>query len=418
MDSPTFCLLPWVSMAVRNNGDYRVCCHANTGLGRGLLHAENQQVLNAGDVGVAEARNSPTLKAIRKSMIEGQWPAACARCQKEEAAGIRSKRIYSKDTLPKDLDQKWAESITDTDGKMVLEKSPLLDLDVRFGNKCNLACRMCGPSDSSAWISDYEKLGGTFKPGRFDWYEQEPFWNSLEVGSSHLEHIYVVGGEPLLIDRHYVFLKHLIDIGRAEKITLEYNTNLTVLPEKALELWHHFQKVRIGVSFDGAKEVNDYIRFPSKFAVLERNLDKIDKASGRFQVWLACTVSAYNIHHLVDLMRWVHSKKFARIGKTSGKEFFVPHPVHMPEHLNVQAFPAEIKKATRVHLEQELAAFLTEPDLTESERVRAGNIVQQYLRFMEARSIDHHWPQFLEYTKKLDVIRSQDFKTLKAIYDI
>lgn len=418
MASPTFCILPWLSIAVKNNGDYRVCCHANTSRTRGLLQNPDQKNLNASESSINEARNSETLKEIRRDMLQGKWPESCGRCMREEKSSIRSKRIYSKESLPIQYTEEWAQKITKEDGTLDLSQAHLVDLDIRFGNKCNLACRMCGPSDSSAWIPDYEKLGGKFKPQKFNWYEENIFWESLEKSASTLDHIYIVGGEPLLIDRHYVFLNHLIEIGRAPEITLEYNSNLTVLPQKALDLWKHFKKVRIGVSIDGYGAVNDYIRYPSKFSVLENNLNKIDVAPGNLQVWLALTVSIYNLHHLVDMMKWVKSKNFTRIGKTKGKDFFVPHPVHQPEYLNIQALSPQDKALYKDHLLKALEVFLNEASLSSEEAHRAQDIINKYLHLLDARNLEDRWAEFTKYTQNLDAIRGQSFKSLNALFRV
>lgn len=411
MTSPSFCLLPWLSIAVRNNGDYRVCCHANTAPGRGLLRNDDG-ALNASGTTLDEARNSETLKGIRRTMLAGEWPESCVRCHREEAAGMTSKRQYSARSLPDGYDETWARSVTRPDGEIDLGASPLVDLDVRFGNKCNLACRMCGPSDSSLWENDFRKLGRSLPATTFDWHEKENFWNSLENRSDDLRHLYIVGGEPLLIERHYEFLQLLVDTDRAAGITLEYNTNLTILPERILALWGRFAKVRLGVSLDGVFGVNDYIRSPSRFENVARNLEKIDRAEGRFQIWLACTVSIYNLHHLVDFMRWVHDKRFERIGTTPGKEFFVPHPVHQPEHLNIQALPDEIKRSYENHLRTDLDRFLAEDGLSKSEKARAQEIVDRYIGFMNARSLSGQWSFFLEETRKIDRLRGQDANSL------
>lgn len=417
MSSPSFCLLPWVSVAIRNNGSYRVCCNANTSSGQGLLKDSLGKALNAGESGIQEVRNAETLKEIRKEMLAGKWPASCSRCAREEEAGIRSKRLFSADALPKSLDFEWANSITEKDGFLPLEKSPLLDLDIRFGNKCNLACRMCGPSDSSLWAVDHLKLGGIPKKETFDWYENTPFWHSLDAQGHKIQHVYIVGGEPLLIERHYEFLQALVSQGRAQEIILEYNTNLTYLPERALHLWEHFRKVRVGISFDGLGAVNDYIRYPSHFAALEKNLDRLDEAEGNIQAWLACTVSIYNLHHLVDIMRWIFQRGFQRIGTGAGKEFFVPHPVHKPEHLNVQALNLETKRIYEEYLKAELGRFLSECDLDSTRTERAREIIGKYIDFMNANDLSKHWPAFLNYTTRLDEIRNQDFRLLRPLFN-
>lgn len=415
-ESQSFCILPWVSMAIRNNGNYRVCCNANTSKNRGLLKNTDDRVMNASTTTLAEARNSKTIKEIRQQMLNGQWPESCQRCLKEEQSGIRSKRLFSRDLFSDEYTQAWAAGITDTEGTLKIEKSPLLDLDIRFGNKCNLACRMCGPSDSSLWEIDFQKLGGKLSGEKFDWYSNESFWKDLESDSKHLQHIYIVGGEPLLIDRHYEFLQFLVDSKYSSKVVLEYNTNLTVLPDKVLSLWSNFHEVRVGVSFDGVGPVNDYIRYPSQFSIMEKNLEKIDRASGNIKAWLACTISIYNFHHLVDIMKWVESKKFRRIGKSEGKRFFVPHPVHKPEHLSIQSLPLDLKQTYAKHLRQTLQKYLGEGSLDELAQKKATSIVEKYIHFMESKDHSEQWSHFQDYTLRLDQIRQQNVFSLEPLF--
>jgi sulfatase maturation enzyme AslB (radical SAM superfamily) len=80
-----------------------------------------------------------------------------------------------------------------------------------------------------------------------------------------IERLYIVGGEPLLIDQHYEFLQKCIDAGRSKSIVIEYNTNITNIPERAWNIWKHFERIQIGMSVDAVGPINDYIRNPSKW---------------------------------------------------------------------------------------------------------------------------------------------------------
>ena len=46
-------------------------------------------------------------------------------------------------------------SKTDPDGTIREDQINCSFYDVRFGNLCNLKCRMCGPTDSDQWYDDY-----------------------------------------------------------------------------------------------------------------------------------------------------------------------------------------------------------------------------------------------------------------------
>ena len=100
-------------------------------------------------------------------------------------------------------------------------------------------------NDSSSWYEDYVKMWGTNKftdthgivemyknnKGKFvahdyDWVKKDNFWENLKE-TEGMKHVYLVGGEPLIIEEHYDFLKYCVEKDYAKEMTLEYNTNLT-----------------------------------------------------------------------------------------------------------------------------------------------------------------------------------------------
>ena len=97
--SCTFCVLPWIHLATRPNGDMRLCCTANaSGAGEnhtvGLIKNDDGSNANFGKVTPMEAWNSDFMKNVRTTMLAGEIPASCTGCFDEEAQGIVSKRIW------------------------------------------------------------------------------------------------------------------------------------------------------------------------------------------------------------------------------------------------------------------------------------------------------------------------------------
>ena len=86
--SKTFCPIPWIFQAARNNGDLRVCCQANISKNRGLIKDANGNPYNARDGKLQEARNAPLIREMRVDMMEGRWPEECTRCEQEEKSGL------------------------------------------------------------------------------------------------------------------------------------------------------------------------------------------------------------------------------------------------------------------------------------------------------------------------------------------
>ena len=270
----------------------------------------------------------------------------------------------------------YEDAVKDTAEDGTITK-PSVYFDIRFGNLCNLKCRSCGPTDSSEWYDDHVKLWGkTYdettgtvqleknKKGRYqptvdiyNWHESESFWTQFEKLIPNIQHIHTVGGEPLLIDQQFTFLEKCVEMGHAHHISVEYNTNLTTIPARAWDLWKHFKVIKLGISIDGIEEVNDYVRFPSKWENIKKNLEKIDNSEGNFTVWWAATIMVYNIWTMPEMFRWKLNKNFKRINAGKNQPIIVPHPLHRPHFLNVQMLPPEAKQAIKAHYQEEKLKF-------------------------------------------------------------
>lgn len=435
--SKTFCVLPWIHQAVRNNGTIRLCCQANQGPQKGLLKKSELQFFNAGADNLALARNAELLKDIRLKMLKGEWSPECVRCQTEESFGMRSRRVYEQQ-LWSEFNYTDAERVTASDGTINTLEAPVLYYDLRFGNKCNLKCRSCGPTDSSSWYEDHYQLwGDKYEDGQYtvrlrrnemnllapeeniyDWYKSNRFWSDLEQTAEKIKHIYMVGGEPLLIEEHYNFLQKCIELGHSEKIEIEYNTNGTVLPDKAFDLWKHFKKVKIGVSIDGIDTVNEFIRYPSKWTNIEKNLMKLENSPENIVVWLAHTVMALNISQLPEFIMWRIKKGFKKINFTDFRPIMSAHPLHSPTFLNAQVLLPEIKNeiAAKFLLNKtELLAVIEKSDYDQSYKKKlqehSFNLLEQYRKFMFSKDLSSQNNKFKSHVEKLNIIRNQSTPT-------
>ena len=89
-------------------------------------------------------------------------------------------------------------------------------VELRLGNLCNVRCRTCNPASSSQWRNDYRKIEATLdfvtKYGNIDkdeykWPEEDAFWDDLFESAPNLELVYINGGEPTLIKKHWEYLE-------------------------------------------------------------------------------------------------------------------------------------------------------------------------------------------------------------------
>ena len=98
--STSFCVIPWLHLATRPNGDARICCVANASGAEtgeyevGLVKKENGNASNFGNELPSQVFNSEYMRSVRRLMLEGKIPNSCTKCFEEEAEGIVSKRIW------------------------------------------------------------------------------------------------------------------------------------------------------------------------------------------------------------------------------------------------------------------------------------------------------------------------------------
>jgi len=421
--SKTFCPIPWIFQAVRNNGDIRICCQANVTENQGVVRKEDGTPFNAGKDNMSDARNAILMKEVRKNMLNGEWSQECGRCQKEEAAGLNSRRQYELENWNLSFDD--AVSTTEQDGTI---KSDLRYYDLRFGNLCNLACRMCGPTDSHTWYEQWTGYHGSTaykdthgivqlvrnENGRlttadYDWHSSETFWQQIENNIPSIEHVYMAGGEPMMIERHYEFLQKCIDMGRAKHMTIEYNTNMTNLPNRVLDMWTNFKQVRVGASIDGMGDVLEYQRWPIKWTQAYKNLQKLDEyavKNSNIIAWLAFTVTAYNVWHLPEFMWWkLKESGFKKINSTLKRPIITHHVAHGPKRANVQLLTDDLKLELRNFYNDWLVKFEKEfePHIADN----AKSILFSVLKFAESSS-SNMLEEFIRFTKYLDQQRNQD----------
>ena len=121
----------------------------------GILKDEEGRPNNLNVSDFQSAWNSTYMKNVRKQMLAGEKPPSCLKCFKEEAAGHRSKRMWETDYWSQRVDVDKILQETNEDGSL---PPNLAYVDLRFGTKCQLACVMCSPHDSSGWIKDWQDI--------------------------------------------------------------------------------------------------------------------------------------------------------------------------------------------------------------------------------------------------------------------
>lgn len=436
--SKTFCVLPWIHLATRPNGDMRLCCTANaSGAGEdhevGLIKMSDGRPANFEKVTPMQAWNSDYMKGVRTRMMNGQVPASCKGCFDEESQGVVSKRIWETATWEQDEGVDLAELIKQTkeDGT-VPEKLSYLDL--RLGHTCNIKCVMCSPHDSSKWVSDWQKLYPKLETPevkiqmRWDkkefnnfWYEKGLFWDEIYSQIPNLRQVYFAGGEPLMIKEHKLFIEEIIRQGYQDKILLRYNSNGILVDDDLIQLWSKFRKVKFAVSVDAAYERDNYIRYPTKFEDVERTLHLLDNTPDNIYVSIATAIQVFNIKHLPDFIKWKVGQNFKKMniglvgGVQMGGGLVNMHLVHIPTFLNITILPKEDKKEVEERFE-DFRWWLWEnyrhDDDFWQKNPYGWKRWEAILTHMNSKDNSNMLPGFKEYVNKLDAIRGLNAATI------
>ena len=412
--SDTFCPLPWIGYSIRGDGHVRACCRATQGITGAILSKEDGTPFKYDD-SIDESRNSKALKSIRLSIINRKWHSTCVRCMEECNSGLMGKNYRDSVLWKEHFTEEDARESTRSDGSIDTSKIPLRHFDLRLGNICNLKCAMCGPVDSSGWYKDYEFVYGKKYRKLHDWYKNDGFWEELSKYKDSIKRVYIAGGEPLITYEHYDFLDKCIKGGYSKKMTIDYNTNLTVIPEKAIRIWENFDSVVFGVSVDGVGKVNDYIRWPSKFSVLEKNLKLLDEAEANYRLWICYTVSVFNMLHLPEFVIWKIRQNFKRVSASQHSPFLSAHPLHKPDHMSIKIFPRKSISIIENYLResvQRVADELTKnnaPNLELSMKIYS-RMIEGYIKFMYQEDCSKLIPEFWSVSDKIDEIRGCKLK--------
>jgi MoaA/NifB/PqqE/SkfB family radical SAM enzyme len=336
-----FCVLPWVSLETSPIGTVRPCCLAtdeivdNTGNKFKLNHASFQEI-----------QNSNHMQSLRQEFLDGKQPQTCRRCWNEELAGRTSKRMHTLDRLKHmGISDNWT-----TDAK------PLMFLDLKLGNICNLKCRICGSWSSSQFateelnfIIDKEEKKTSFhyqmlRDGAWP-RESEQFWAQLDSAMSEVRYIEFTGGEPFMIREHFDLLKKLVERNYAHQIEIHYNTNGTQYPEDAEEIWQYFKHVEVAFSIDDVGARFEYQRSNAVWTEVCDNIARFRSMRDRnlnMSLQVCCTVNVFNVMYLEDVAQWIDTQDF---------DFVYWNMLHDAYYFSIGTMPTAAKHVATARLQ-------------------------------------------------------------------
>ena len=413
--SQTFCVYPWIEFVLGPTKHLKLCCIADE-----AVLDEKGQAYEYGKGSLEEHWNGYGLRQARKKMLEGEKIKACSHCYYQESIGWTSYRqLFNKQWL---VDSEYGKSILESIEKSrhngyKVERAPLY-LDIRPGNLCNLKCRMCNPGNSSKIYKEQKDIleenhsefaplidmypFKTDKEEYYNWYKNPNIWDTIYKWAGGIRQIYFTGGEPTLIRENWKLIDYLKQSGYSKNIHLVFNINCTLAPNKLLDTFDHFKTVNLTLSIDGYKEVQEYIRHPSKWDNIESNILKmLDSRKDNVEFYFSPVVQTYNILDLPRFFKWVDRLNFnyGRIGLSLIM-------CTRPDFLDIIVLPKNIREKAFSQIEDYEMSYRGKDDLF----LECLGGIKNVLRKKEGPDINKQLKNFYKYTKLVDQKRGEIFE--------
>jgi hypothetical protein len=269
----TLCMAPWTHTYLSPQTERRMCCAS-----REPAQNFEQYIDTSSGTGnyipltLEQHWNSEHMRSVRRRMMAGETLPECEVC---------NSKLLNTDVYRSYFDHLFgskyqlAMELTTPDGSTKMQP---VSWDYRFSNLCNFKCRTCGDMLSSSWESEQQehKMIDWANP-KNNWMRprvkeqitkfqdtaiEQEFSNAVE--SHQVEEVYWVGGEPLMYEQHWRYMKRIIELGDGPHVYARYNTNLSRTCYRGIDLFtdilDHVRDYQICASLDGTGAIGEYIR--------------------------------------------------------------------------------------------------------------------------------------------------------------
>ena len=389
------CPQPWSQFEIQDN-KFLACCQT---LPRSWI-TKQKDFLSPNDqtISLDDIVNNPQMNELRKTMMEGQWPESCKRCQMTEKGGLVSQRLRK--PIPINFNDRITR--TDADGRYDFEKKDFGTFEIHLGNECNQKCLYCSPRASNLLLEEHKEYFGDsseYFVEDTNWYVDSKIWDKL-IEHGITEMIFE-GGEPLFNKNHRFILEKLIDGKISHEIRLIYTTNLMPLSKKMIDLWDNFEYVQLTVSLDGTHDHQNYIRYLSDYNRVMENINSLI-GSRKIRFKFNSVLTVYNSFNTVDLYHELLSFDCPTVEESS---FIRSSPVSGHKFYSIRVLPPELKEEVKNYWSEQQA----NSPLTGKRKETLDRLIQGNLTYMMGEDWSHLWPEFIRFTKFFDAKRSLDF---------
>jgi len=282
----TLCMAPWTHTYLSPQTERRMCCASREPAQSFTQYIDTAQGTGTyTPVTLDQHWNSEHMRSVRRRMMAGETLPECDVCN-SKLLNTDVYRTYFWHLFRHKYDD--IAKTTDESGYTTMQP---VSWDYRFSNLCNFKCRTCGDMLSSAWESEQRQHS------MINWADAKNNWmkpavreqisqfqdSQIEaefaqaVEQHRVEEIYWVGGEPLMYEQHWRYMRRIIELGDGGRVYARYNTNLSRVDYKGCNLYSdilaHIRDWQICASIDGTGKIGEYIRTGLDYEKFKQNFE-------------------------------------------------------------------------------------------------------------------------------------------------
>jgi MoaA/NifB/PqqE/SkfB family radical SAM enzyme len=322
LTNPHFCPMPWTGLMYNFDGTVKNCIRSNQRLG------------NIQDHDIKTILTNSENQKRQQSILDVEPVASCSPCKDLEnnkrGFDMISDRIF------------YIKELKHTDPALysTVGQHDLKTIDVRWTNLCNFACVYCSADFSSKWADELSIQHAVPTQTQLD-----EFKNYIFDHATQLRHVYMAGGEPLLMKQNLELLELLLE--KNPLVNLRINTNLSRTDTKVFERICEFKNVHWTVSVESMDKQFEYIRYGGSWSDFLTNLDRIQNCGHKVSFNMLWFLLNYDtIFDCVDFLRaqGFHPNSFV-IGALLG-----------PEYLNIRHLPKYVLQSLEHKLKELIMA--------------------------------------------------------------
>ena len=345
----TLCMAPWTHTYLSPQTERRMCCASREPAQNFAQYIDTKSGTGRYiPVTLEEHWNSPHMQSVRRRMLAGETLPECEVC---------NDKLLNTDVYRTYFWHLFQHKYDDVIGKTDLNgRTSMLPVswDYRFSNLCNFKCRTCGDMLSSSWETEQRQHQ------MIDWSNTKNAWMqpdvrreisqfqdaqieeefSRAVEEHRVEEIYWVGGEPLMYEQHWRYMKRIIELGDGKNVYARYNTNLSRVEYSG---WNLYKDILLGLrdwqicaSLDGTGVIGEYIRTGLSYPLFLNNFRQgLEIATNPRQMRLDFTLTLpgmFEVDNMNALANELGVQLLAKVIFSFGPDIIMS-PLALPRHL-------------------------------------------------------------------------------------